>query len=438
LYFVFPMPIMSAHHMDTPASARRRFRPLDYLKISIFGAGLALFWASLHSLILPARIQELVPEASKNTFLGLMTFSGLLIAALVQPFAGAISDRSTLRWGQRRPFILLGTALALAFLPGIALSETYLLLLLTYCALQLCCNIAQAPFQAFIPDFVPASRHGVAAGVKSLTETISVVVLLRFLAYIVDRYRGGISKELDTAVIGLAIVLVIAMALTILLVKEGRPRPRPHPPLHISLANAFRVDLRGRRDFLWFLLSRLLILMSLGTLQTFAFYYLSDFIRVSAPAAATSHFLVAVGGGMVAAIYPAAWASDRLGRKPVLVVSGLLGISAIGLLLFASDYAAVITSSALLGVSAGTFISTNWALATDLVPPGEEAAYLGLTNVATAGAGALARLIGPAIDYLNAQSPGRGYTAMLVTCIVYFAAGTILMLKIKEEASRTP
>ena len=77
-------------------------------------------------------------------------------------------------------------------------------------------------------------------------------------------------------------------------------------------------------------------------------------------------------------------------------------------------------------------MSSNWALATDLVARGEEARYLGLTNLATAGGAALARLIGPVIDFFNSYTPGLGYQVMLGACFVYFVAGSMLLLKIKK------
>ena len=77
-------------------------------------------------------------------------------------------------------------------------------------------------------------------------------------------------------------------------------------------------------------------------------------------------------------------------------------------------------------------MSANWALATDLVPKGEEARYLGLTNIATAGGAALARLIGGLmIDFGNAYSPNFGYSVMLVACIIYLVVGSALLLKVK-------
>ena len=101
------------------------FGRLDYLKITIYGFALAALWSSLHSIVLPLRLLDMVAEAEKNTYLGLLTFAGLLLAMIVQPIAGAISDRSGFKWGRRRPYILIGSLLGVLLLPGIGLFQSY-------------------------------------------------------------------------------------------------------------------------------------------------------------------------------------------------------------------------------------------------------------------------------------------------------------------------
>ena len=83
---------------DTKDFSRR-----DYIKITIFGLAISALWGSLHSIILPLRLLDFVDESLKNTYLGLLTLTGLLLAMAYQPIAGAISDRSRFRWGRRRP-----------------------------------------------------------------------------------------------------------------------------------------------------------------------------------------------------------------------------------------------------------------------------------------------------------------------------------------------
>jgi MFS family permease len=83
----------------------------------------------------------------------------------------------------------------------------------------------------------------------------------------------------------------------------------------------------------------------------------------------------------------------------------------------------------LIGVAFGIFLSSNWALATDLVPKGKEARSLGLANVATAGGAALARLVGPVIDLFNSLGPNLGYSVMLLICFLAFISGAWLLAR---------
>jgi MFS family permease len=91
--------------METKPGIEKRFRGVDYFKITILGFALAAMANTMHAIVLPIRVQDFVPADLKSTYLGLMTFTGLIIAILVQPIAGAISDRSGFHWGRRKPFI---------------------------------------------------------------------------------------------------------------------------------------------------------------------------------------------------------------------------------------------------------------------------------------------------------------------------------------------
>jgi MFS family permease len=93
----------------------------------------------------------------------------------------------------------------------------------------------------------------------------------------------------------------------------------------------------------------------------------------------------------------------------------------------------VLLYGGIIGLSAGIFLSANWALATDLIPKQEAARYLGITNLATAGAGVLAGLGGPVIDLFNARQEGMGYTALFFTAFLAYLVGAAALLKIGER-----
>jgi len=412
-----------------------RFGPIDYIKITILGFAVAALWSSLHTIILPLRLLDFVAESEKNTYLGLLTFTGLVLAMAVQPVAGAISDRSGFSWGRRRPYILLGAMLAILFLPGIGWVGSYAAIFTVYCLLQVSTNTTQGPYQAFIPDLVPEGKRGLASGVKSLLEIAGGVVLLYPIAILMDRYSSGEGTHwLWLALAALATILLGAMIATLLTVKERPGAVGAQPPLP-SLYKSFRIDVRANRYFIRFLVSRLLTFMAFTTIQTFALYFLRDVVGVANPAEATARFSIVAVAGMLAVVYPAGRLSDRIGRRPIVIISGLLGAVGIALIfLFQHSYLPIIFCIGLVGIAFGAFMSTNWALATDLVAKGEEARYLGLTNLATAGGAALARLIGPVIDFFNTHAPNLGYQVMLLACFIYFVAGSLLLLRVKAPA----
>jgi len=94
---------------------------------------------------------------------------------------------------------------------------------------------------------------------------------------------------------------------------------------------------------------------------------------------------------------------------------------------------------AVLGAGIGLFLTPNWALANGLAPEAEAGKYLGLTNLATAGSGALARLEGPALDWLNAAYPGAwiGYKGMFIFGAVCICLSLFMLRKIDMNPDGT-
>ena len=129
------------------------------LGINAYWFGLSILWNSLHVIILPAVLLTYVPETLKNTYLGLMTFMGLVIAMIVQPISGSWSDHWQSRWGNRKPFIAVGTALDFIFLAILSWAGGLVWLAIGYIGLQFTSNIAHGPAQGLIPDRIPTKQR---------------------------------------------------------------------------------------------------------------------------------------------------------------------------------------------------------------------------------------------------------------------------------------
>jgi Na+/melibiose symporter-like transporter len=416
-------------------SSSKPFRRLDYVKITLFGFALTALWQSLHTITLPVRLLDFVPESQKNTYLGLLTLSGLLLAMFVQPLAGAVSDNSDFKWGRRRPFILVGGVIALLLIPGFGLAGSYAAIFAVYCLLQIASNIAQGPYQAFIPELVPADKHGRASGVKGLLEITGGLMLVYLSSIFMDRYSAGQGSYLLWLVLDILMIVIFgALVATVLIVREPPVNgSRPKTPVLATLSHTFRKDIWKNHSFVWFLLSRLLVYMAFTTIQQFALYYFKDVIGVTDPAGATFRFSVLAVAGMLVVVWPAGYLSDRIGRKSLTAASGLLGALGIAIIALSQEYNTILWAAGIIGIAMGIFNSTNWALATDFAPKTEEARYLGVANMATAGGAVLARVIGPVIDFFNSRNALSGYNFMLLVCLAYFLIGSALVFNIKRR-----
>jgi len=421
------------------AAPERGFGGFDYIKITMLGLAANAIWQSLHIVIIPILVLDFVAPTQKNTYLGLLTFAGLLLGMITQPVIGAVSDRFGFSWGRRRPYILFGSLAALPLLFGMGFVTSYIALLIIYCLFQTSLNAAYGPYQAFIPDMVPRPKRGLASGTKGLMEILGTIALIYPISLFMDRYHAGSQPAyLNQSLVALAVLLALAVVLTLLLVRERPARPQNQASLLRTLSGTFKIDILRNRPFLWFLLSRLLVFVALTTLQQFALNFLADVTGVANPAEATAKFSILGVLGILIMIWPAGYITDRLGRKPVTITACFVGAGGIGILCLSHSINTILVASGIIGLAVGAFYSANWALATDLVPRNEEAHYLGLVNIATAGGAAVARLIGPVIDLLNSYKPGWGYQAMLLSCILYLIVGGLLMMKVRvgEGAGR--
>src|SRR5436190_10254413 len=85
--------------------------------LSLANLGLWMAYFGPLQVLLPNQIEH-IDGAHKATALAVVTGTGALVAVLVGPIAGAMSDSTTLRYGRRRTWIVVGSLLGCA---GLAL-----------------------------------------------------------------------------------------------------------------------------------------------------------------------------------------------------------------------------------------------------------------------------------------------------------------------------
>ena len=405
----------------------------ELIRISLYWLGLSSIFAGLN-LIMQGRLEftGLVDKGDAGKALFAISISGAIIAVIVQPTIGSISDYTISRWGRRKPYIFIGSVLDVVFLVGIASSNTLVAIAAFIALLQFSSNFAQGPFQGYVPDLVPGPQVGTASALVGLMQVLGNVTgfIIAAIATTTHSYALGL--------VALGMVELATMLSVVFRVRLGPPaKSRVGRAWHSIAAEAWGMDVLRERSFLWLVGSRLAILMAGATLVQLATFYLARTMGLSEHD--TGLVLIPLVGlvalGTVMSVVPAARASDRVGRKPVIWVSCAVGALGLALVASAPSLPVAFLGALLYGISAGTFLAVDWALMTDIIPKASSGRYMGLSNVATASSGVLAVAIGGTLmDVVGGPgADGSGPRAALWMGVCLMGLGAVLLRPVDER-----
>ena len=406
----------------TDGSPQRALPLRQLFTLSIYWLGIQTIWGGLNTIVIPQRIDALNPGA-QGLLLALIIAVGAVAPIIVQPTVGMISDYTVTRWGRRKPYIVIGALLDVAFLAGFAWSNAFLAMLAFYFLLQLSSNFAQGPFQGYVPDLVPARQVGTASGLMGLMLVLGTIVGVGIATV------GGAASA--PAVLALGLVEVVTMVILVSTVDEGRAAPRRVGSWRQVALSAWDRDILRESNVLWLLLVRLLFLGAYNV-TALATPYFERVHRLTDTAANETVFLatVIVGIATLLAALPGGRLSDRYGRRAVIWVAGVIaGIGLLGVAAAPSRELAI-AGFVPFGIGMGLFLSADWALMADVIPKHTSGRYMGVLNAGTAMAGPVFLIVGgPTQDLFGAllgREAGPRF-AMLVAAL--FVAGACLALR---------
>lgn len=199
----------------------------------------------------------------------------------------------------------------------------------------------------------------------------------------------------------------------------------------------------GARSFTWWIVNRLLFMAAVTSIQTFAPYFLMYSFKVDEAqgVAMTSTLVMMVGIFTLLSALPGGWLSDKFGQKRMVALGGVLGAAGVGVVLttiWLPNLTVLYAGGCVLGLGTGLFVATNWALGTRLVSKEKAGLWMGVSNIAGAGAGILGSGIGgPMADYLNASLPGLGYFAIFAGYGVLFLLSVAVLRLVKPPSKQS-
>jgi MFS family permease len=473
----------------------RKVRWHEYITVNIYYFALTARSQTL-ALIVPLLVQNFVGEETKGAALGTIRLWGLMAALLFQAFAGILSDRSTSRWGRRRPYIFIGavTEVIIFIIIGVIAATMegftgYWVLFAAYILSMLASNTGHAAVQGLIPDLIPESKHGIFSGFKAFFELPAPLI---FVSFVISKLVG--AENFWGALLVLSAVVLITGAITMFVPEKPVKKPAEKmnwaPVVRLVIMTAIftavivgagelvqftskqaeplsdilqlviisamgvlgmaiavvvgvwvsvRVSIGKsawgeKSSFTWWVVNRLAFLVGSTNLSVFAVYFLQDHFPNVDKAVIGESFgmlMLVVGLAIFISSIPAGWLSDKFGRKIVCAFSGVLALVGTIIVVVSPTMTVLYIGGVLIGIATGFFYSASWALGTTLVPQQEAGRYLGIQNLAGAGAGAVGAYIGGPIG------DNVGFTVLMMIFGLLFLVSTLALLGIKKSGLST-
>jgi MFS family permease len=361
----------------------------------------------------PALLLRLAPRDHTAVLALLATLTAVAVA-VVPPFAGALSDAARRRGGDRRKETALALAVDVVALVVMAFSASVGALGAALVAATIALAAASAIYQVILPEVVPRSAWGAAAGVRGAMTLGGIVAGLFAAAFLSPR---------DALLATAAVVAVTAASLAAI--------PRAGANAQVP-ADAHAI-VRDRHDLGVTLVARGWIVFGMTLLNTYVLYFFSDVLRVRDASLGTG---MVAGAALLGAIASSVWSgtlSDKVDRRLVVALSGVpMTLAALGFAL-APDQRLIFVYAALFGLGYGGVFSVGWALALDAIPElGDVARDLGVWGTLSNLPGVAAPGIGAWI-LAHGATPRDGYRWLFAAAGLSFALGSLAVLRVGRK-----
>jgi MFS family permease len=371
---------------------------------------------------LALKLDDLVGDGAPHS-LALVAGVGGLVSMVGNPLAGRLSDRTSSRYGMRRPWMVVGLLGGTVGTLVVALAPDVPMVLLGWCVAQLFFNAVLASLLAVLPDQVPPGQRGLVSGVLGICLPFASVCG----TFLVQAFSGHlVAMFLAPCLVGGAAIVLFAVRLD-----DRHLAAADKPPWSWrELAGTFVISTRAGADFVWAFASRFLFVFAYALLTSYETFYLLDHLGSPKSEVPRQVFVATVIQSVlvVTASLVGGTLSDRTGRRKVFVfaASAVFGL-AMFVLALATGLDAFFVAMAISGLGLGLYVAVDLALVVDVLPdPRTAAKDLGVFNLAGALPYSLAPAVAPVFLVIG------GYGALYTAAGLSALAGAVTILRVRR------
>ena len=391
---------------------------------AFFGTWVALLPAT--SVTLALKVNQIAPE-TKAASLSLVLGIGAFVALVAQNIFGALSDRTTSRWGMRKPWLVGGVILAVASLFWLATASSVLALVFAWSCTQLTFNILLGGLNPVVPDQTPSAQLGKVSGLTGLTQSIAVVVG----AYLAQLFL----PDLTMAILIPGVFSLIGVGVLVAVLRDRTLSKDEREKFSLLLfIKAFWVNPLKAPDFALAWVSRFLVMFGHVAFTGYQVFFLMDRLHFNAKTVGTATFQVLLVSTVCTVLTAVLFGflSDRLQRRKAFVLLSAIVLAAAHIVAsFAGDFGTFLVASAIAGVAMGAYTAVDMALIAEVLPDrarvGKDMGVLHLANV-------LPQTIAPAVApvFLLIGPAKDNYPSLFIGGAIIGIVGAIINQFIKS------
>jgi MFS family permease len=412
-----------------------------------------------------------------------------LIAVILQPFFGDLSDRTKSKYGRRMPYIIMGTVLSAVFFIFIPWMRILIGLVLIIFLFDLAMSIYRTASIAILPDYTSEKVYSKASAIQQFIANMGGLV--GFLIPVIIGFIPNLSIEwidgLGFLIIGLLMVALLAIQL--LYIKETPTGEKRLQIVNKKLkmdSNTFKISeiedelakgepkkkklksyrdtikiVKGHKDFAYFLMAVFFMYLAFASVEAFFSSFAMEYLGLYDAAYKTTGnaadakkmaesqagtLFLAYAGPMIATAYFVGMLgqSKRVGRKnavKIFLIWMIISLFIMTIIVVPFVYhnhqpILIIIMLMLISIPWMGFIVNSFAILWDLAPEGKTGIYTGIYYTFNQAAYSMAPILFGALLFIFISLGDFRYIVMFPFVLLCVIMGFALFTRIKGGESK--
>nr|MDO8111898.1 MFS transporter [Candidatus Sigynarchaeota archaeon] len=433
---------------------------LDYKKTFLIGFGFLTTAAwRLYNIKIPLVLYYFLPVFSWSDFIvGVVMVIDNIIAIVLQPYFGSLSDRTKSKFGKRMPYIMIGIpAAVLAFVMMPFAPNVAVLLVLIFC-FDLAMAFYRSPVVALMPDLTPSEVRAKGNAIINLMGGVGTIGSFLVGSVLLDYDPSG-----ATAFSVVGIIMLVSLVIVVLTVNEQKITAEMTAKYGADFASdrtsikdfrvkdAEKVDAGVKKGIfqrikesdtvmifrekdksaLFMLLAIFSWYMTINAVETFFSTYAVNILGIS-PGGASTLMLITPVTFIVFAI-PAGIISEKIGRRKTIKIGIVIILATIFMFIFVRDFTILLSLFVIYGIAWSMMNINSITVVWQLAPNGKIGAYTGVYYLFSEASAILSPVVVGFIFSLAYDVMGiLRYTLLFPYAFGFLILALIFMFKVKR------